>query len=347
MEAIEHTNNFVRRLVRLPLNILEGMSRVLGYGVPRRNPQHPQIQQQQEEFPVVSEEWFFLNLFEQQYGSVHPFFYATRFMEAVKMAMDESKFVFVYLHAPEDPGTDPFCCNTLRSQLVIEFLDANFVSWGGVASRGEGFEMAMALRASGFPFCAVVAPASGKTIAVLQQTEGPVSPEELVEILQRTIEEQGSAFRASRESEEETLRRNRRLWEEQDAAYHESLLKDKEKDRTREATRKLPASNKSSIKLKEIIKETQSKGSAASRKTQPITKIRVRFPNGERREKSFDKTDKIRSIYKFIDSLDIPGIGGYQLISSFPRKVYGHEQLDMTIKGMSLHPSAALFLELI
>ncbi|KAJ0965193.1 hypothetical protein J5N97_026331 [Dioscorea zingiberensis] len=134
------------------------------------------------------------------------------------------------------------------------------------------------------------------------KTEGPVSPEELVEILQRTIEEQGSAFRASRESEEETLRRNRRLREEQDAAYHESLLKDK---------------------------------------------IRVRFPNGERREKSFDKTDKIRSIYKFIDSLDIPGIGGYQLISSFPRKVYGHEQLDMTIKGMSLHPSAALFLELI
>lgn len=75
--------------------------------------------------------------------------------------------------------------------------------------------------------------------------------------------------------------------------------------------------------------------------------ILVRFPNGERREQSFPKTDKIHSIYKYIDSLDIPGIGGYQLISSFPRKVYGHEQLEMTLEEAGLHPNTALFLELI
>lgn len=59
------------------------------------------------------------------------------------------------------------------------------------------------------------------------QIEGPVSPEELLEILQRTMEEQGSAFRALREAEDETLRRDRQLREEQDAAYLESLKKDK------------------------------------------------------------------------------------------------------------------------
>lgn len=161
--------SFIRRNMELPLNILDGISRALGHGIPRRNARPPQLQQPQDEIPIVTEEWLFLNLFEQQYGSVHPFFYATRLMEALKMAKDESKFVFIYLHAPEETGTDPFCCNTLRSQLVIEFLDANFVSWGAVANRGEGFEMAFALRASSFPFCAVIAPASCKTIAVLQQ----------------------------------------------------------------------------------------------------------------------------------------------------------------------------------
>lgn len=59
------------------------------------------------------------------------------------------------------------------------------------------------------------------------QVEGPVSPEELVNILQKTIEEQGSAFRALRTEEEEKIRANRQLRAEQDAAYLESLKKDK------------------------------------------------------------------------------------------------------------------------
>lgn len=59
------------------------------------------------------------------------------------------------------------------------------------------------------------------------QVEGPVSPEELVNILQKTIKEQGSAFRALRTEEEEKRRANRQLRAEQDAAYLESLKKDK------------------------------------------------------------------------------------------------------------------------
>lgn len=57
--------------------------------------------------------------------------------------------------------------------------------------------------------------------------EGPVSPAELVEILQRTMEEQGSAFGgAVRAREEERRRVDQRLREEQDAAYVEALQKD-------------------------------------------------------------------------------------------------------------------------
>lgn len=52
----------------------------------------------------------------------------------------------------------------------MQFLDANFISWGGLASGGEGLQMANALRACTFPFCAVVAPASGDdNLSVLQQ----------------------------------------------------------------------------------------------------------------------------------------------------------------------------------
>lgn len=57
--------------------------------------------------------------------------------------------------------------------------------------------------------------------------EGPISPAELVEILQRTVEEQGLAFGSARAKLEEKMIADRRLREEQDAAYMASLQIDK------------------------------------------------------------------------------------------------------------------------
>lgn len=55
-----------------------------------------------------------------------------------------------------------------------------------------------------------------------------MSPAELVEILQRTMEEQGSAFGGGVKAREEEERRrvDRRTREEQDNAYLASLQKD-------------------------------------------------------------------------------------------------------------------------
>jgi FAS-associated factor 2 len=76
-----------------------------------------------------------------------------------------------------------------------------------------------------------------------------------------------------------------------------------------------------------------------------LFQILIRFPNGERREQSFASTDKVQSIYRYIDSLGLPGIGNYRLVSSFPRKVYGVDQMGMTLKDSGLHPRGSLFLE--
>ena len=57
---------------------------------------------------------------------------------------------------------------------------------------------------------------------------GRISPAEVVEILQRTMEEQGLAFGSTaRAQQEEKVRADRRLREEQDAAYLASLQIDK------------------------------------------------------------------------------------------------------------------------
>jgi FAS-associated factor 2 len=146
-----------------------GIGRI-GIGGRRDQNPIPNFPLQPPQEPLIApEEWTFLSVFEQQYGSTHPFFYACQFMEALKTAEDEHKFMFMYLHSPQHPFTPSFCWETLCSELVVQFLDANFVCWGALADRGEGLQMAVTLQPASFPCCAVIAPAAGNSIAVLQQ----------------------------------------------------------------------------------------------------------------------------------------------------------------------------------
>ncbi|KAF9599225.1 hypothetical protein IFM89_036351 [Coptis chinensis] len=378
-------NGMVRRMVSLPRSIIGGVSRAMANrinfmttsGSSRRRDDHRQngntffLREQflQDPLDTIPEEWAFLTTLEKKYGQLHPFFYACKLVEALSIAEQEHKLLFMYFHSPEHPFTASFCNNTLRSELVVQFLDANFVSWGALASRGEGLPMTMEMRVETFPFCAVVAPASDSSICVLQQMEGPVSPTELVEILQRTREEHGLAFGANRfeVKDKKTVETNRQIREEQDAATFASLQIDYSKDTSNEVlierrtgqeqskmsntdkSRKNPAKEQQgSSKVKQTIQKAQGRRERISLgKDSDITKILVRFPNGEKREQSFQCTDTIRSIYKYIDSQNIPGIAGYKLISSFPRKVFGFEQLGMTLNDAGLHPRSSLFLELL
>lgn len=168
----------VRRMVNLPRAIVGEFSRAMNHSMDlmrignRRHqhipfnypPQHPQ-----ELIVPQDHEWAFLTVFEQQYSSMHPFFYACRLAEALKIAEADRKFLFLYLHAPDHPFTPSFCRETLCSEMVVQFLDSNFVSWGGLADSGEGLQTAMLLHPQSFPFCALIAPAPGDSIAVLQQ----------------------------------------------------------------------------------------------------------------------------------------------------------------------------------
>ncbi|XP_028769939.1 plant UBX domain-containing protein 10-like [Neltuma alba] len=378
MSSTMRDHGIFSRMASLPRSIMEEFSRAMsdiGSGRRRRRRSRNQNElspssssdfqfrpfQPPLDPPAVREDqWAFLESFELQYGTVHPFFYACRLMEVLKLAVQDKKLVFMYIHSPEHPFTHNFCRETLCSELVTEFLDVNFICWGGLADRGEGLRMVTTLRPASFPLCAVVAPASGGTMTVLQQIEGPVSTAELVEVLQRTMEEQGLAFGSDRARREEMIRADRRLREEQDAAYLASLRIDQEKENIRNSTStervQKPAEalntrnyekpkNKSKVNGPTTATQNQNKGVPNRAGQSQPTQILIRFPNGERGEQRFESTDKIQAIFAFIDSLGLPGIGNYRLVSNFPRKVYGVDQMRMTLKDAGLHPKASLFLE--
>lgn len=126
-------------------------------------PQHPQTA------PIHDDHTAFLACFEQQYGTTHPFFYTCSFEDRMKLARDEFKFMFMYLHSPRHPYVYSFCKETLCCEVVVQFLDANFVSWGGVVDWGEGMFLSSTLRPNSYPFCALIAPSADNSISVLQQ----------------------------------------------------------------------------------------------------------------------------------------------------------------------------------
>ncbi|PON73576.1 UBX domain-containing protein [Parasponia andersonii] len=316
---------------------------------------------------AASEAVEFVAGFDRDYGATRPNFVSEGFVDALQRSRNEFKLLFVYLHSPDHQDTPLFCERTLCSEVVAAFVNENFVSWGGNIRASEGFKMSNSLKASRFPFCAVVMAATNQRIALLQQVEGPKSPEELLTVLQRVLEESAPVLVSARLDAEER-RNNMRLREEQDAAYRAALEADQARERQRkeeeerlereaaEAERKRKEEEEA---LERAAREAEEKVAAIARMRQEkalalgaepekgpnVTQVLVRFPTGERKERRFHSTATIQSVYDYVDSLGCLDAENYSLVSNFPRLVYGPEKLSLSLKEAGLHPQASLFVE--
>ncbi|XP_057967025.1 plant UBX domain-containing protein 10 [Malania oleifera] len=318
---------------------------------------------------AASEAMDFVADFERAYGGTNrPNFVTEGFMDALQRSRQGFKLLFVYLHSPDHPDTPLFCERTLCNEALAAFVNENFVAWGGSIRGSEGFKMSNSLKASRFPFCAVVMAATNQRIALLQQVEGPKSPEEMLTILQRVHEESASVLVAARLDAEER-RNNVRLREEQDAAFRAALEADQARERQRreeqerlereaaEAERKRKEEEEAREKAareaveREVARARLRQEKALSLGTEPekgpnVTQVVVRFPTGERKERRFHSTSTIQCLYDYVDSLDCLEVESYSLVSNFPRVVYGPEKLSQSLKEAGLHPQASLFVEL-
>lgn len=319
---------------------------------------------------AATEAMEFVASFEREYAAAagRPNFVSEGFMDALQRSRNAFKLLFVYLHSPDHPDTPLFCEQTLCSEALAAFVNENFVAWGGSIRASEGFKMSNSLKASRFPFCAVVMAATNQRIALLQQVEGPKSPEEMLTILQRVLEESGPVLVSAR-LEAEERRTNTRLREEQDAAYRAALEADQARERQRreeqerlereaaEAERKRKeeeearerAEREAAEKAAALAKLREEKAlslGAEPEKGPNVTQVLVRFPTGERKERRFQSDTTIQSLYDYVDSLGCLEMGNYTLVSNFPRVSYGSDKFSLSLKEAGLHPQASLFVEL-
>jgi len=172
----------------------------------------------------------FITEIERQYGNTHPNFIQGSFLQAAQQAKREFKFLVVYLHSSMHHETASFCSETLCTEVISEFLNENFLSWGANVNNAEGYKTSNVLGASSYPFIAVVTHNTIGGMTILDRIEGNIQAEPLMLRLSIILENHGPTLLQAK-FEHEERETNRRIREEQDSAYNQALKEDQERQR--------------------------------------------------------------------------------------------------------------------
>jgi len=153
---------------------------------------------------------------------------------------------------------------------------------------------------------------------------------EIVELRQKFKDDEikRDAEARRREKEEDAIARKRVL---------EQIERDREERRQRQAginpaTAPLPAPAAQAIIP------------AAPAKDYNETRIQIRLTNGQTLNQSFKANDSLAAVRCYVITNRTDGDVPFQLMTSFPKKVYAEEDMPKTLKDLKLVPSAVLIL---
>jgi FAS-associated factor 2 len=300
----------------------------------------------------------FLSQFESTYGHIHPAFICGPFQSACNQAKAENKLLIIYLHSPNHQDTSVFCRNILCNEQIVQYFNVNFLCWAGNVFNSEPFKVSNTLKASSYPFLAVicynVTSNSRNGITVLEKIEGIIDVENLLERLTQTLENYGPILDAAH-FEIQERETNRQIREEQDRAFEESLAEDQERERkAREENRKIMEQLEKEKREKQLedkkLQEIERKRQRCRERLpiepeagdEGITQLLIRLTDGSRLQRRFKTTDTLQVVFDFIDSSP-HNLNEYELVTNFPRKVFNDPQV--TLKEAGLFPQASLFVQ--
>lgn len=76
------------------------------------------------------------------------------------------------------------------------------------------------------------------------------------------------------------------------------------------------------------------------------TRIQIRLPNGTTLTETFDKNEQLAAVRLFVQLKQGDEVGSttFGMMTTFPRKVFGMEDFDMTLEHLGLVPSATIMI---
>lgn len=310
----------------------------------------------------------FLRDFESTYGTTHPEFFDGGYTQALTMAKRDLLYLLVFLSSEEHDDHDKFCRGTMTDPELIDFLRQHQVLvWGGNVRYTEAFQVSNTLQATTYPFLAIIAlqnnATGGNKMAVVDRLEGPVTAAAVMRRFESAVARTGLVqLRLEREQRE----MERRVRQEQDHAYHASLLADQAKElklkQEREAAKVAELERIQHEKDQKQYIQYLCEKFRREEEEEKMTKISFRLANGERVIRKFKGSDSLETLYQFIEAYpylneeqenSVSEPKGYQhqftftIHSPFPRTVYPPDRETKIVDEKGLWPSATLIVDTI
>ncbi|KAI9316235.1 hypothetical protein BX666DRAFT_1859486, partial [Dichotomocladium elegans] len=263
--------------------------------------------------------------------------------------------------------------------LIRCVTEHNMLVWGGNVRETEAFNVASTLQATTYPFMAVIAlqQAAGSTVmkmAMVERIEGLVTAGRVIHRLETVIQRYSASMnRLLLEREQREM--ERRLRQEQDQAYRDSLKADQAKERqareAREAAARAEEEAKRAVQerlelaekrkqhVRYLCRTLEDEPDATS--TDNIARLSFRLADGDRVIRKFRGDAPLESMYKFVEAYPLLKSGEdvtdaeapveyshkyqFTIISPFPRMIYDPSSSRTIAEEKSLWPSATLIVD--
>jgi len=256
----------------------------------------------------------FLLHFQQRYGYTHPDFHQSSYNAALNLAKQNLSYFLPIITSHLHNDNDYFNRNILANNHFIQLVQQqNILVWAVDMAHSESLKVANLLNAAKFPFCALIAP-QGSNMVVVLRIQGLTTINDLVAQLNRKISALAPSLDALR-TQRQQQDANRQIIQQQDAAYHASLLADQEKERRAQAARnqqlQLARDAENAATLERAAQERAERTQSARREkrakdveraklvwstvAEPTngTKLSIKLPTGERIVRTFSQHDTI------------------------------------------------------
>ncbi|KAJ2740301.1 Ubx domain-containing protein [Coemansia sp. BCRC 34301] len=296
----------------------------------------------------------FRYLFEESFGVVHPPFFEGKYMRALETAHSEVKHLLIVLWSSEHDDAETMGQALTHPDVVAYLSQPQFIVWAGNVARSEAFQVASMLEAASFPCIAMAAlktqsrlsAAAGERfrLQVVARIDGvprqsgaqlATAADEsnrLAQFVCRVIGDSIAQHEAElweARHEQEGLEAERRLRDQQNAAYEASLARDREREaearaleeaqrierqkeedrqredqRVEELRRQWRWATLAQLWLKEgEEQEAVTDGAGKS----DVCKLNLRLENGSRIIHAFPANVDLQRVFDFVETRDVAG----------------------------------------
>jgi len=320
--------------------------------------------------------------FISRYGEMHPVFFLGTLEDAIKSScaapIRERRPLAIYLHHDGSVLSNVFCSQTLCAESVVNFLSSNYLTWGwDLTFEGNKAKLlTMVTRHFGSVAASTIRSFKPDQLPVLIVITRQRGINEVSTVIQgkSTLDELMTNLIASHEvfaqtvqveMDEELQREEReRVRTEQEAAFQESLAIDRAKEEAKKDEEKRVQQE---IEREELMQRAEQKRIAhekelrtaiqksiqdilpeepAEDSKEPLSKIRIRKPDGEFIPRRFLASAPLVELFQFTASKGFP-VEEFKVLSSWPRRDLSSDPLDLrkTFQELKLCPQETLFLE--